>query len=75
MELAVYLEIPKAIISKPPSAGLWEGQTDEGEMGLTYDELDRYLTTGKASDIVKAKIEAMSKRSAHKRALPPIPPF
>jgi NAD+ synthase len=74
-ELAEYLEIPREIIDKPPSAGLWEGQTDEGEMGLKYEELDCYLTTGKASDIVKTKIEAMSAGSSHKRALPQLPPF
>ena len=74
-ELAAYLEIPREIINKPPSAGLWEGQTDEGEMGLTYNELDRYLTTGEANAIVKTKIETMAAVSAHKRAMPQIPPF
>ena len=74
-ELAAYLEIPREVINKPPSAGLWEGQTDEGEMGLTYNELDRYLTTGEASDIVKTKIETMAAVSAHKRAMPQIPQF
>ena len=74
-ELAAYLEIPREVINKPPSAGLWEGQTDEGEMGLKYEELDRYLTTGKASDIVKTKIEAMSAGSSHKRIMPQLPPF
>lgn len=72
-ELAKYLEIPEEIINKPPSAGLWAGQTDEGEMGLTYGELDRYLTTGKANDNVKKRIESMISVSAHKRAMPPIP--
>ncbi len=74
-ELAEYLEIPRAIIDKPPSAGLWEGQTDEGEMGLTYNELDRYLTTGEADDTVKRRIKAMSAGSAHKRVMPQIPSF
>jgi len=74
-ELAKYLEIPREIINKPPSAGLWEGQTDEGEMGLTYNELDRYLTTGEANAIVKTKIETMAAVSAHKRAMPQIPSF
>ena len=74
-ELAEYLEIPKEIIDKPPSAGLWEGQTDEGEMGLTYNELDRYLTSGKAADIVKRRIKAMAAGSAHKRAMPQLPQF
>jgi len=74
-ELAEYLGITKDIINKPPSAGLWEGQTDEGEMGLTYNELDRYLITGEATAQVKKKIESMAKASAHKRAMPPAPPF
>src|SRR4030043_1069437 len=55
-ELAEYLDIPREIIDKPPSAGLWDGQTDEGELGLTYDELDRYLITGKAEPQIKEKI-------------------
>jgi len=74
-ELAEHLEIPRDIIDKPPSAGLWEGQTDEGEMGLTYNELDRYLTTGEADYTVKRRIEAMAAGSAHKRAMPQLPQF
>jgi len=72
--LATYLGIPQSIIDKPPSAGLWAGQTDEGEMGVTYAELDTYLTTGEASPQVKARIESMILASAHKRSTPPIPP-
>ena len=75
VELAVYLGIPKEIIEKPPSAGLWQGQTDEGEMGLTYKELDTYLTIGRADAKVKSKIETMMARSQHKRVLPPVPDF
>ncbi len=41
--LAEHLEIPQVIRDKAPTAGLWTGQTDEGEIGLTYDELDRIL--------------------------------
>lgn len=74
-ELAVYLDIPKEIIQKPPSAGLWVGQTDEGEMGITYEELDHYLITGQAAEEVKKKVDARITGSAHKRALPAIPPF
>jgi NAD+ synthase len=74
-DLARYLEIPEEIISKHPSAGLWNGQTDEGEMGITYKELDLYLTTGKAPDSIKNRIDAMITNSEHKRALPPIPPL
>lgn len=74
-ELATCLGVPQAIIDKPPSAGLWAGQTDESEMGFTYDELDRYLLTGKATAEVKRKIETMVAASNHKRALPPIASF
>lgn len=41
--LAAYLNIPDSIIKKKPSADLWAGQTDEGEMGFSYEEVDRYL--------------------------------
>jgi len=42
-ELAVILGVPERIIKKAPSAGLWDGQTDESELGVTYDELDEIL--------------------------------
>ncbi len=74
-ELAAFLGIPQEIIEKPPSAGLWPGQTDEGDLGFSYDELDRYLTTGRAPEKVKARIEAMAAVAAHKRGIPPMPPF
>jgi len=74
-ELAKYLEIPQDIIEKPPTAGLWEGQTDEGEMGISYKELDNYILTGIASPEVKEKIDLMNKKSEHKRMLPFIPDF
>ena len=74
-ELACHLGVPQEIIDKPPSAGLWEGQTDETEMGLSYEELDGYVLTGEASEAVRKKIEKMNAASAHKRSLPPIPEF
>lgn len=70
--LARELGVPAEVIDKPPSAGLWEGQTDEGEMGLTYDELDRYILTGEASPEVKERIERMIRQSEHKRRMPPV---
>jgi NAD+ synthase len=75
LDLAKYLCIPKEIIEKPPSAGLWAGQTDEGEMGLTYKELDAYLTTGRADATLKTRIETMMAKAQHKRTLPPLPDF
>ena len=74
-ELASFLGIPQQIIDKPPSAGLWEGQTDEDELGFSYEELDRYLLTGKASDTVREKIEPRIAASNHKRSLPQVPGF
>ncbi len=74
-ELAAFLGIPQEIVAKPPSAGLWQGQTDEDELGLSYNELDRYLTSGQAPYVVKQKIEKMMARSQHKRQLPLPPDF
>jgi NAD+ synthase len=74
-ELAVYLDIPRVIIDKPPSAGLWAGQTDEEEIGLSYDILDSYILTGEAPEDAKSRIETMIAASKHKRSLPPVAVF
>jgi NAD+ synthase len=74
-ELAQFLGIPQEIINKPPSADLWEGQTDEGELGFSYDELDRYLVSGEASAEIKKRIESMIASSEHKRQPPPVASF
>ncbi|MCG2820767.1 MAG: NAD(+) synthase, partial [Candidatus Atribacteria bacterium] len=75
-ELAEYLGIPKKIITKPSSAGLWEGQTDEEEIGIRYDQLDKYLKTGKIDNkIIENKIQDKITQSAHKRTAPARPPF
>ncbi|MBX5465421.1 MAG: NAD(+) synthase [Clostridia bacterium] len=73
-ELARELALPRAVLEKPPSAGLWPGQTDEGEMGLAYADLDRYLLTGQARPEVAERVEAMHRRSQHKRETPPVAP-
>jgi NAD+ synthase len=74
-ELAIFLGIPQPIIDKPPSAGLWPGQTDETELGISYQELDSYLTTGKAVAKTRQKIESLIASSSHKRNPPPVPDF
>ena len=75
-ELAEYLGIAKKIINKPPSAGLWEDQTDEEEIGISYDQLDKYLKTGKIENkIIEKKIQDKITQSAHKRTIPAKPPF
>jgi len=71
-ELAQFLGVPRPIINKPPSAGLWEGQTDEEELGLGYDELDHYLASGEASGALKKRLESMIATNRHKRQPPPI---
>ncbi len=71
-EVARFLGIPDKIINKPPSAGFWEGQTDEEEMGVTYKALDAYLLEGKGDPDVIKKIEEMRRRSEHKRRLPQV---
>jgi NAD+ synthase len=42
-QLARHLALPASVLDKAPSADLWEGQTDEAEMGFTYDAVDRLL--------------------------------
>jgi NAD+ synthase len=83
--LAAYLKVPAAILRKKPTAGLWPGQTDEGEIGLTYAKLDRILfqlvDERKSAGTVIAsgfdrksveKIAAMIRNSEFKRKMPPI---
>ena len=85
-QLARHLGVPDKIMKKSPSAGLWEGQTDEKELGLNYDDMDQilFLLVDKRmskKDITASgfKIEAVNKiirlikNSEFKRKLPPIP--
>lgn len=85
-DLGRFLGIPKPILEKPPSAGLFAGQTDEGDLGLTYDQLDACLRqlelnhdaataarkTGLPEAMV-AKVEGMVRRTEHKRSTPLLP--
>ena len=66
-ELARYLKVPDKIIQKPPSAGLFEDQTDEDEMGFTYNDLEKYINNEKIDERIKEKINRMVKISEHKR--------
>ncbi len=72
-EMAEYLDVPREIIAKPPSAGLWENQTDEQEMGFSYEILDHYLLGGNIPEEFRSKIRKMQMLSEHKRRRPPIP--
>ncbi|MEM3851737.1 MAG: NAD+ synthase [Methanomassiliicoccales archaeon] len=84
--LARKMGVPEKIVSKKPTAGLWPGQTDEAEMGITYAELDSILYCLErgmsGEEIVKAtglpsleieKVRLMIKRTAHKRSFPVMP--
>lgn len=71
-EMARYLNIPKIIIEKPPTAGLWENQTDEDEMGFRYDILDNYIVNNTGPKEIVEKIKNMNRISEHKRNFPPI---
>jgi len=75
--LAQELRVPPEIIDKPPSAGLWLGQTDEDEMGFTYAELERYLKKGAqgVSPALTMKMERLERASRHKREVPAVPDF
>jgi NAD+ synthase len=73
--LARELNVPQAIVDRPPTAGLWLGQLDEEEMGFTYADLERYLEGGAqgVSPALAMKIERLMRISEHKRQLPPVP--
>ncbi|WP_162509135.1 NAD(+) synthase [Thermogymnomonas acidicola] len=75
-EMASYLGgVPRRIIEKKPTAGLWEGQTDEDELGITYDRLDRILEDlfdlriGTLTEEHR-RIRAMYEETKHKREMP-----
>lgn len=84
-QLASAMGIPQALIDKAPSADLWEGQTDEGELGFTYEEVDKLLDllvdqrcspeecveAGFAEDFVRTVLTRVRKNQ-FKRVLPPI---
>lgn len=85
-QIGEIIGVPKAIIDKVPTAGLWEGQTDEGEMGIAYRSLDKALNVmdqggsdgdmAKAADITVSKASEIRKRIAsmeHKRTIPAHP--
>jgi NAD+ synthase len=74
--LAGELGVPAPIIEKPPTAGLWVGQTDEAEMGFSYDTLEKYLAEGEnaVGAAVAKRIEQLRAASNHKRQMPPIAP-
>jgi NAD+ synthase len=73
-EVAEHLGVPRSIIEKPPSAGMWKGQTDEAELGFSYEELDRYLVEGTGTDEVAERVDQLRRNNAHKLRIPKMPP-
>ncbi|MGB9608567.1 MAG: NAD+ synthase [bacterium] len=85
-QLAKAIGVPEKIIKKVPSAGLWPGQTDEGELGFTYEDVDRLLYNmmdkglsrrelidmGFSPDFIDKVVERVN-RMSFKRQLPPFP--
>ena len=65
-----HLGAPTSIINKPPSAGLYEGQTDEGDLGFAYADLDRFLLTGEATEENREKFMRRHNSTKHKRQYP-----
>lgn len=71
-QMSKILNLPQQIISKAPTAGLWDGQTDENEMGFSYQQLDNYLQGETVSPDIKTKIDQLIASSEHKRHLAPV---
>lgn len=69
-ELAKLLNVPRDIITKKPTAGLWENQTDEDELGFNYGDLDNFLQGKKQTPEIEARIKELIDSSEHKRHLP-----
>ena len=69
-EFLEYLGAPRSIIEKAPSAGLFDGQTDEIEMGVSYKSIDGLLLSGTCADADMEIIERFHKGSEHKRKMP-----
>ncbi|TAK31813.1 MAG: NAD+ synthase [Chloroflexota bacterium] len=73
-EVARAIDIPQEIIDRPPSAGLWQGQTDESEMGISYADLDQAILAMESAQDELSNAQALSRlrqmhaRSQHKRA-------
>lgn len=69
-EFLKYLNAPESIIKKAPSAALFEGQTDEAEMGISYASIDKFLVTGEATPNEHQIMESYHRKSEHKRNMP-----
>ncbi|MBN9655704.1 NAD(+) synthase [Halobacillus sp. GSS1] len=69
-EMAMALNVPDSIVHKKPSAELWEGQTDEEELGMSYDTIDAYLRGEKIDPEDEKNLKELHKKTEHKRQIP-----
>lgn len=69
--LAARLGVPQPILDKAPTAGLWDGQTDEAELGITYEDNSDYLEGKEIDPAAREKLEKQYLKTEHKRS--PIP--
>jgi len=86
-QLAAHVGVPREYVMRTPTAGMWEGQTDEGELGIDYDTVDAILAvhvdgplsraaTVRELGVTREQVDAvvdLHEASAHKRAMPPAP--
>jgi len=86
-QLAAHVGVPREYVMRTPTAGMWEGQTDEGELGIDYDTVDAILAvhvdgplsraaTVRELGVTREQVDAvvdLHEASAHKRAVPPAP--
>ncbi|MWC30318.1 ammonia-dependent NAD(+) synthetase [Paenibacillus sp. MMS18-CY102] len=70
-QVAAKLGVPQSVLDKAPTAGLWEGQTDEAELGIIYDDNSDYLEGKEIAPEAREKLEKQYLRTEHKRS--PIP--
>lgn len=71
-EFLSYLGAPEAIMTKAPSAALFEGQSDEDDMGIKYADIDNFLLNGEISDENRKIVERYNKGSRHKLKMPSV---
>jgi NAD+ synthase len=69
--LASGLGVPQHVIDKAPTAGLWAGQTDEAELGITYEDNSNYLEGKTIDPLIQEKLEKQYRKTEHKRAAIP----
>ncbi|MGV2620508.1 UNVERIFIED_CONTAM: NAD(+) synthase [Halobacillus marinus] len=75
-EMAVALGVPESIVKKKPSADLWEGQTDEEELGVSYDAIDSFLKGQDIEEEAEQQLKERHRKTQHKREVPAAPePF